>query len=320
MREWSNRLSRISLPWVFSLSLHFAALALLYRWGVNPALFQGERALEVKLVHLGRGSGGASHLGGADRPSLQEVGRSGGARISELPLIEEPHHSRKNRGGTVGPPIPQRPAAVADLAPSARVLRKESKRATPASAAKSQAPDVAASRPVVSDEPVRRPGAGGPSGRDETRGHHTERPKGLAGERSDLGLGVTPMAEPAEAGTGDRGVAAGRQGSGIGARFGIGKGQGSRGGGTGGFRLLRRRIERAKRYPPQARRWGMEGTAEVQFRIAGDGSVEGMMIVKSSGFPLLDQASLETIRRAAPLPVIPGTIRVPISYRLRDER
>jgi protein TonB len=64
----------------------------------------------------------------------------------------------------------------------------------------------------------------------------------------------------------------------------------------------------------------MEGVTEVQFRITRDGTVEGVTVVKSSGFPLLDRASVETIKRAAPFPPIPGTIRVPISYRLRDTR
>jgi protein TonB len=62
----------------------------------------------------------------------------------------------------------------------------------------------------------------------------------------------------------------------------------------------------------------MEGTAEVQFRIAFDGSVEDVILVKSSGFAILDRATVETLKRAAPLPVIPGTIRVPISYRLHE--
>ncbi|MFQ5883323.1 MAG: energy transducer TonB [Candidatus Methylomirabilales bacterium] len=84
--------------------------------------------------------------------------------------------------------------------------------------------------------------------------------------------------------------------------------------------FLRQRIERAKRYPALARRWGMEGTAEVEFRIARDGSVERITVVRSSGFPLLDEASVKTVKRAAPLPFIPGTIRIPISYRLRDRQ
>jgi TonB family protein len=104
-------------------------------------------------------------------------------------------------------------------------------------------------------------------------------------------------------------------GSGIGRGGGAGKGAG------GDWRvLLLRRIERAKRYPARARRLGMEGVTEVQFRITPDGTVEGVSVVKSSGFPLLDQESLETIKRAAPFPPIPGTIRIPISYRLRETR
>jgi len=41
-------------------------------------------------------------------------------------------------------------------------------------------------------------------------------------------------------------------------------------------------------------------------------------VVKSSGFHILDRATVETLKRAAPLPVIPGTIRIPISYRLHE--
>jgi protein TonB len=81
--------------------------------------------------------------------------------------------------------------------------------------------------------------------------------------------------------------------------------------------VLQERIERVKRYPALARQWGMEGTAELEFRIARNGSVQDVVVVKSSGFPLLDEASVETIKRAQPLPAIPGTIRIPISYRLR---
>ncbi|MCI0483779.1 MAG: energy transducer TonB [candidate division NC10 bacterium] len=84
--------------------------------------------------------------------------------------------------------------------------------------------------------------------------------------------------------------------------------------------LLRDRIERAKQYPPEARRQGMEGTTEVEFQVAKDGSVKEVMVVRSSGFPILDQASVETIKRAGPLPFVPGTIRLPITYRLREAR
>jgi TonB family protein len=122
-------------------------------------------------------------------------------------------------------------------------------------------------------------------------------------------------------GTGEYG-GVGDAGAGFGNTDGVdggpGRGSGSGRGAMDWRQLLRDRIERAKQYPPEARRQGMEGTAEVEFQVAKDGSVNEVTVVKSSGFPILDYASMETIRRAAPLPVIPGTIRIAISYRLRS--
>ncbi|MFQ5804409.1 MAG: energy transducer TonB [Candidatus Methylomirabilales bacterium] len=155
------------------------------------------------------------------------------------------------------------------------------------------------------------------TGRGSTR-EREESPGERSGRAGGIGPGVIPGGEAGGEESGGFGMAAGRHGSGVGAGLAPGTGERSGGSGTAWFQLLRQRIERAKRYPAQARRWGMEGTAEVQFRIAGDGSAKGVTIVKSSGFAILDRASVETIKRAAPFPVISGAIRIPISYRLRD--
>lgn len=109
----------------------------------------------------------------------------------------------------------------------------------------------------------------------------------------------------------------------YGARTGIGAGSDGAGEAPGGrgygwTQLLRQRIKGAQRYPELALRFGMEGTVEVEFEIARDGSVEWVRVTKSSGYPLLDEASVEAVKRAAPLPVVPGRIRIPISYRLRE--
>ena len=82
------------------------------------------------------------------------------------------------------------------------------------------------------------------------------------------------------------------------------------------LRSIRRQIEQAKIYPDAARREGIQGTVELRFRIATDGSVEAVEILRSSGFGILDEASQQTIRRAAPYPLIRGWIRLPLSYRL----
>lgn len=82
------------------------------------------------------------------------------------------------------------------------------------------------------------------------------------------------------------------------------------------LRDIRRQVEQAKTYPRSARREGIQGTVELRFRIAADGSVEAVEILRSSGSPILDEASRQTIRRAAPYPMVKDWIRIPLSYRL----
>jgi len=96
---------------------------------------------------------------------------------------------------------------------------------------------------------------------------------------------------------------------------GSGTGMGA-GAGAGLLQSIRARIERAKIYPEAARHEGVQGTVELRFRIAADGSVEAVEIVRSSGSGILDEASQETIRRAGPYPLVRGWIRLPLAYRL----
>ncbi|MEK7853467.1 MAG: energy transducer TonB, partial [candidate division NC10 bacterium] len=91
-------------------------------------------------------------------------------------------------------------------------------------------------------------------------------------------------------------------------------------GGDGAFAEILRRIGAAKRYPEEARRLGHRGTVAVRFRIGLDGAVTTAEVAASSGSSLLDAASLETVRRAAPLPAVPGWLRVRFSYGLAEAR
>jgi protein TonB len=79
---------------------------------------------------------------------------------------------------------------------------------------------------------------------------------------------------------------------------------------------IMRRIEKAKRYPRMARKMGTEGQATVRFRIKTDGKVEGVELLESSGSEILDQASLETVQRAAPLPYKEGWLKVVIVFKI----
>lgn len=86
---------------------------------------------------------------------------------------------------------------------------------------------------------------------------------------------------------------------------------------------LRDRIEELKRYPPMARMNNWQGKVVLKFSVKDDGTVENLEVVQSSGHAVLDEAAMETIRRASPLPLKHElgkprvTFQFPISYTLR---
>ncbi len=76
------------------------------------------------------------------------------------------------------------------------------------------------------------------------------------------------------------------------------------------------RIRRHQHYPGVARDSGAEGAATVSFRVLPDGRLEGLRIKKTSGNALLDNASLEAVQKAAPLPHLGKTLVLTIRYTL----
>lgn len=79
---------------------------------------------------------------------------------------------------------------------------------------------------------------------------------------------------------------------------------------------IRNKIERAKYYPSLAKRQRIEGRAQVSFQIEADGSIAGASIKESSGNTLLDDAAIETLHRASPLPYYDGPITIAIKFSL----
>ncbi len=257
MAGWTNRLSRIFLPWGSSVLLH-ALILLLLPWLVVISISpQAQQAVEVELVGLLPGGGG------------------GAPRSQEAP----------------GPPPPHTPVS-AKASPPSVVPKKIKKEPKPVEI-------------VISPE------------QQETVAAVDETEQPTTGSETSETTVAAPTEEVKSKG-GSAGAGAGGMGTWLSAVPGPGGGV-SAGFGRGGIdwrQLLRQRIERAKRYPALARRLGMEGTVHVEFRIARDGSVEGVKVAKSSGYPVLDEASVQAIKRAVPLPIVPGKIRVPISYLL----
>ena len=76
------------------------------------------------------------------------------------------------------------------------------------------------------------------------------------------------------------------------------------------------RIRRHQHYPALARESGAEGAATVSFRILPDGRLRNLRIKKTSGNAHLDDASLEAVRKAAPLPWLDKTLVLTIRYTL----
>jgi protein TonB len=80
---------------------------------------------------------------------------------------------------------------------------------------------------------------------------------------------------------------------------------------------LQRAIEKAKTYPRFARERGIEGTVLVRFKVLPSGDIEAVDVVRSSGAQILDEASVNTVYRAAPMPYVKGWVEVPMVYELK---
>ena len=83
---------------------------------------------------------------------------------------------------------------------------------------------------------------------------------------------------------------------------------------------------RFKRYPPLARERGESGRAEVRLGIAADGSSMAPQISTSSGFPLLDQAAVDMVARAAQATSVPARLQgsafaviLPVEFDLEEQ-
>jgi TonB family protein len=69
--------------------------------------------------------------------------------------------------------------------------------------------------------------------------------------------------------------------------------------------LVKRRIQKARRYPSWAEQMGIRGKVKVEFIVLKHGGVCGINIISSSGYKIFDAESVKTIKRALPFPEIP---------------
>lgn len=80
-------------------------------------------------------------------------------------------------------------------------------------------------------------------------------------------------------------------------------------------------LKRYKRYPSASKSDREQGTVTVRFRIDQSGRVQSVSVSRSSGFSALDQAAIDMVRRASPVPAPPAgvnlTLVVPVRFDIR---
>jgi TonB family protein len=82
--------------------------------------------------------------------------------------------------------------------------------------------------------------------------------------------------------------------------------------------IIKQRIQEYRRYPPDAKRQGIEGGVNMAFTLLKGGQLKEAVILKTSGDDSLDREALATINRAAPYPVMPdGVLGQEIKMQVR---
>jgi protein TonB len=88
--------------------------------------------------------------------------------------------------------------------------------------------------------------------------------------------------------------------------------------------MVKQKIESCRRYPIWAKRQGLEGVCYLTFTLLSNGMIQDVKIIHSSGFDILDEEAVSTIKRASPFKPIPEkfnrsnlTMEVAIVFQLK---
>jgi periplasmic protein TonB len=192
----------------------------------------------------------------------------------------------------------------------------------PASETSAKPPPIAQTTPAPAPVALPRPPRARPQPRPET-------PAVSPAMKESVPVAPSPALAPApQPGTAATGASTSGPGGAVGTGQGdTGAGAGAFGSGEGPgddyFERLRRHLAKHKRYPPEASRQKQEGRVHVEFTLARDGTVLAARIERGSGYPLLDQAVLDMLERASPVPPLPERftgeriqITMPIGFSL----
>lgn len=91
------------------------------------------------------------------------------------------------------------------------------------------------------------------------------------------------------------------------------------------FKQVARRLAPYRYYPRSSRSAGEQGRVVMRITIARDGRLVDVRVERSSGYPAIDAAELDTVRRASPFPPLPSDVSagqasflIPVNYHLSD--
>jgi len=77
-------------------------------------------------------------------------------------------------------------------------------------------------------------------------------------------------------------------------------------------------------YPEEARKNGWEGTVIINTLVGTDGLVKKALVLKSSGYPILDSAAIKAVRKYIFEPgkdstgkTVPKWVKIPVIFKLR---
>lgn len=280
-----------------SLLLHLAIIAALLGLWRLPS--PHEVVLQVALVDEGPGAAGAAGGAGEKAATPDDAAMKAAAASSTAPRESPAPAEAATTPSTTAAapprpasspeaPIPPAPAAEPPK-PPARPPHKPAlpvQPALPVTAAAKPPPTTAASQPPAADT-------------------------GATAAPTAAGVGRGP-AGPSGAGKGAEG-----QGHGV-----VGNGP-IEGPGDDYLDRLRRWLAKYKKYPEDALKRKIEGEVVVDFTLARDGTVLSARVEKSSGSATLDEAAVQMLHDASPVPPVPERykgqelrISIPVDYSI----
>jgi protein TonB len=318
-------------PWralTLSLSVHAFVVAALFFFQWPGRVIEEPAPQTVRLV-LGDGRSGAQGGGQSSRSGGGGTGEAGSPAAAGDPGVAtaaapaEPPEPRPT-GSSVGTPAePSRPPAeTTDAAPDAAqppaaATRADLREPPPLPTPRPYRPHPPSPTPPP---PPPSPSLSQPAPPDILPPARNEPADAAPGPPIDL---LAPRVANGSTGQGGApGEGGGGRGSSGGGRAVLGDGARENPGDDYLDRLLRH-LARYKNYPREARDRKQEGTAVVTFTIGRDGSVSGAAIERSAGAAALDEAALDLLRAADPVPALPetftgrsATVSLPITYSL----